>query len=163
MRQAFASEEDLLVVVSTAHRSMFNMYRSHYSKPNLSYEKKEGGQPNVVVVLQDLEEVENLFIDAAFSNEEVIMHNVVGIIKGKRADEMVLFSAHYDHLGTGDAYEGDSIYNGANDDASGVTAVIELARYFKTREAPERTLVFAAFTAEEVGGFGSRYRSKCSR
>ena len=159
IRQGFRGTNDLLVVVSTAHTSMFNMYRSHYSKPNLSYENNKSERPNVVVVLGDDTRFENLFIDAAMDVEEVLLNNVVGVIEGKKSDEIVLFSAHYDHLGVGDAYEGDSIYNGANDDASGVTAVIELARYFKTREAPDRTLIFAAFTGEEVGVFGSKYFS----
>ena len=55
---------------------------------------------------------------------------------------------------------GDSIYNGANDDASGVTAVIMLAKYFKALGNNERTIVFAAFTGEEMGGLGSQYFSK---
>ena len=88
--------------------------------------------------------------------------NVVGVIPGKsKKDEYVIFSAHYDHLGIGkpDA-SGDSIYNGANDDASGTTAVIMLARYFSKLKNNERTLIFVAFTAEEIGGFGSQYFSK---
>jgi Zn-dependent M28 family amino/carboxypeptidase len=85
--------------------------------------------------------------------------NVVGQIPGRRSDEYVLFSAHYDHLGVVRALRGDSIANGANDDASGVAAVISLAKYFAARGTPERTLLFAAFTAEEAGGFGSRYYS----
>jgi Zn-dependent M28 family amino/carboxypeptidase len=63
-------------------------------------------------------------------------------------------------LGVGKAVEGDSIYNGANDDAAGTTAVIMLANYFKKLNNNERTIVFAAFTAEEIGGFGSQYFSK---
>jgi Zn-dependent M28 family amino/carboxypeptidase len=55
---------------------------------------------------------------------------------------------------------GDSVYNGANDDAAGITAVILLARYFKALNNNERTIVFAAFDAEEIGGFGSQYFSK---
>lgn len=87
--------------------------------------------------------------------------NVVGVIPGKgRPEEMVLFSAHYDHLGIGKAVKEDSVYNGANDDASGTTAVIALARYFSRMKQPERTLVFAAFTAEESGGYGSRFFSQ---
>ncbi len=72
----------------------------------------------------------------------------------------MIFSGHYDHLGVGkpDA-KGDSIYNGANDDASGTTAVILLARYFSKYKTNERTLVFAAFTAEEIGEYGSQYFS----
>ena len=87
--------------------------------------------------------------------------NVVGILPGKtRKDEYVIFSAHYDHLGIGKPVNGDSIYNGANDDASGVTAVIMLAKYFKALDDNERTIVFAAFTGEEIGGLGSRYFSR---
>jgi len=87
--------------------------------------------------------------------------NVVGVLPGKtRKEEYVIFSAHYDHLGVGKPINGDSIYNGANDDASGVTAVIMLANYFKALGNNERTLVFAAFTGEEMGGLGSQYFSK---
>lgn len=87
--------------------------------------------------------------------------NVVGILPGTtRKNEIVIFSGHYDHLGVGkpDA-KGDSIYNGANDDASGTTAVMMLADYFAKKKNNERTLVFAAFTAEEIGEFGSQYFS----
>ena len=87
--------------------------------------------------------------------------NVVGILPGKnRKNEYVIFSGHYDHLGVGKPVNGDSIYNGANDDAAGTTAVILLAKYFKALGNNERTLVFAAFTAEEVGGYGSQYFSR---
>jgi hypothetical protein len=90
------------------------------------------------------------------------LKNVVGMIPGKsKKDEYVIFSGHYDHLGIGrpDAKQ-DSIYNGANDDAAGTTAVIMLANYYSQLKNNERTLVFVAFTAEELGGFGSRYFSK---
>jgi hypothetical protein len=87
--------------------------------------------------------------------------NVVGIIPGKsKKNEYVIFSGHYDHLGIGKALNGDSIFNGANDDAAGTTAVIMLAQYFKKLANNERTLVFATFTAEESGGFGARYFSQ---
>ena len=86
---------------------------------------------------------------------------MVGILPGKkRKDEYVIFSGHYDHLGVGEPDNGDSIYNGANDDAAGTTAVIMLAKYFKALKNNERTIVFAAFTAEEIGGFGSQYFSR---
>ncbi len=87
--------------------------------------------------------------------------NVVGILPGKsRQDEIVIFSAHYDHLGVGKPNEkGDSIYNGANDDASGTTAVLALADYFAKKRSNERTIVFATFTAEEIGEYGSQYFS----
>lgn len=94
--------------------------------------------------------------------EFIKMTNVVGMLEGKtKPDEMVIFSGHYDHLGVQKiAIEGDSISNGADDDASGTTAVIELARYFKKLKNNNRTLIFIAFTAEEIGGFGARYFSQ---
>lgn len=93
---------------------------------------------------------------------ESTLSNVVGMIQGtSRKNEYVIFSAHYDHLGIGKPNaQGDSIYNGANDDASGTTAVIMLARYFAQLGNNERTLIFATFAAEEIGGFGSQYFSR---
>jgi Zn-dependent M28 family amino/carboxypeptidase len=92
--------------------------------------------------------------------EQTHMQNVVGMIPGKRSNEFVIFSAHYDHIGTGKPVNGDTIYNGANDDASGTTAVISLANHFSKMEKPERTILFVAFTAEESGGYGSTYFSQ---
>ncbi|MRG47789.1 M28 family peptidase [Chitinophaga sp. SYP-B3965] len=87
------------------------------------------------------------------------LHNVAGMIKGSsKPDEYVIFSGHYDHLGIIKADGTDSIANGADDDASGITAVILLADHF-AKHPPERSVIFAAFTAEEMGGFGSRYFS----
>lgn len=84
-------------------------------------------------------------------------NNVIGWIRGKSMpNEFVIFSAHYDHLGMIADGE-DTIYNGANDDATGVTAVIALAKYFATRNDNERSIIFVLFTGEEVGGFGSKF------
>ena len=93
--------------------------------------------------------------------EQLPMNNIVGILEGKtKPDEFVVFSGHYDHIGIQTPVNGDSIANGADDDASGTTAVIELARYFKKLKNNNRTLIFVAFTAEEIGGFGSKYFSE---
>jgi Zn-dependent M28 family amino/carboxypeptidase len=87
--------------------------------------------------------------------------NIAGMITGKKKpNEYVIFSGHYDHLGIGKPVKGDSIFNGANDDAAGTTAVIMLAKYFMKQAAPKRSIIFVAFTAEEVGGFGSQYFSE---
>jgi len=89
------------------------------------------------------------------------LFNVAGVIPGKsKAKELVIFSGHYDHLGLVKPKEGDSIMNGADDDASGTSAVIALAKYYKKLNNNERTLIFVAFTAEEIGGFGARYFSQ---
>lgn len=87
-------------------------------------------------------------------------NNVIGVLLGRtKPEEYVVFSAHYDHLGLNADGE-DKVYNGANDDASGTTAVIALAKYFKENKINDRTIVFVAFTGEEVGGFGSKEFSK---
>jgi Zn-dependent M28 family amino/carboxypeptidase len=100
-------------------------------------------------------------IEAKHEITERKLANVVGILPGRsKKNEYVIFSGHYDHIGIGRPVNGDSIYNGANDDAAGTTAVIMLARYFAALKTNERTLVFAAFTAEEIGGYGSRYFSR---
>lgn len=100
-------------------------------------------------------------ITATQQVEKIQLSNVVGILPGKsRPNEYVIFSGHYDHLGIGKPVQGDSIYNGANDDAAGTTAVMMLAKYYAKKRDNERTLIFAAFTAEESGGFGSSYFSK---
>ena len=90
--------------------------------------------------------------------KELDLFNVIGVLEGKsKKDEYVVISAHYDHLGIGKSVDGDSIYNGANDDASGVAAVLALADYFKKKDINERSILFVAFTAEEMGLVGSNY------
>ena len=87
-------------------------------------------------------------------------HNVVAVLKGsERPDEYILYTAHWDHLGVGtpDA-KGDSIYNGAVDNASGVAAILSEAKAFAAlKEKPKRSIVFLAVTAEEQGLLGSEY------
>lgn len=100
-------------------------------------------------------------INAKHEIAEQKLANVIGVIPGKsKKNEYVIFSGHYDHLGIGKATNNDSIYNGANDDAAGTTAMIMLAKYFQAKKDNERTLIFVAFTAEEIGGFGAQYCSK---
>ncbi|GGH76515.1 Zn-dependent M28 family amino/carboxypeptidase [Filimonas zeae] len=129
----------------------------------LNYFKKQlfANAPDVLFVLAD-EAPAAYLLEVVQEIDEQQAQNVVGILPGKsKKDEYVIFSGHYDHLGIADKPEkGDSIYNGANDDAAGTTAVIMLAKYFKELKTNERTIVFAAFTAEEIGGFGSQYFSR---
>ena len=96
------------------------------------------------------------------TKEKLTAFNVIGILEGKsRKDEYVVVSGHYDHLGIRKREgELDSIYNGADDDASGTTAVLALAEYFKRKGNNERTIVFVAFTGEEMGLLGSRHFGK---
>jgi putative aminopeptidase FrvX len=102
-------------------------------------------------------------IQATHKIETLNLANVVSVLPGKTLpNEYVIFSGHYDHLGinSSKAINGDSIYNGANDDAAGTTAMIMLSKYFSAKNDNARTLVFVAFTAEEIGGFGAQYFSK---
>ena len=94
------------------------------------------------------------------AKEEITSANIIGMLEGKsKKEEYVIISAHYDHLGMKKSGGGDLIFNGANDDASGVTGVLALAEYFK-KVGNERTIVFAAFTAEEMGLIGSTHFGK---
>jgi Zn-dependent M28 family amino/carboxypeptidase len=82
--------------------------------------------------------------------------NAIGILRGSsKPDETILLTAHLDHLGVAADGKGDTIYNGADDDASGTTAVLTLAHLLATSKRPERTIVFALFGSEEIGGFGN--------
>lgn len=90
--------------------------------------------------------------------------NVVGYMEGNNPglkDEFILIGAHYDHIGVLDEGEGDDfIANGANDNASGTTAVLELAKYFGKSKSNKRSLIFALFSAEEKGLLGSRHLAR---
>jgi len=102
------------------------------------------------------------FVNPRSSNSELlILSNVIGLLEGsKMKNEYVIISAHYDHLGKKDNGDGDLIFNGANDNASGVAAVLMLAEYFKKANINKRSLLFVAFTAEEMGLVGSNYFGK---
>ena len=97
--------------------------------------------------------------DFAVAAKKVVSHNVVGVLPGtKHPNERIIYTAHWDHLGVGlpDA-KGDRIYNGAVDNASGVSGLIELGRAFASAPRTERTVQFMAVTAEEKGLLGSEY------
>jgi len=165
-RRAFGAETNMLILVGPDNSEAFRRFSGYLSRPGGSLEAGDGaGAPSLVMVLvddageADADSVTSLSITGTATIETQPLANVIGQITGNRTDEYVIFSAHYDHVGMREGMEGDNIFNGANDDASGTTAVIELARYFKSLPTPERTIVFLAFTAEESGGYGSRYYS----
>lgn len=88
----------------------------------------------------------------------VEMRNIIACIPGRLSDEYVIVGAHYDHLGIDKAVNGDSLYNGADDNASGVSAVLQIAKAFlATGQQPERTVLFAFWDGEERGLLGSAY------
>jgi hypothetical protein len=97
----------------------------------------------------------------AVTRTQVESQNVAGVLRGSdpaRRNEFVVVSAHLDHLGVGAPVNGDAIYNGAMDNASGIAAILEVAaRLHASREHPARSLLFLAVTGEEKGELGSRY------
>ena len=147
-----------LLIVHPDQKEAFDQISGFLRRPSRTM-KLEGGA-NMVMVLSAAKSVSSFSVEATASISDMKIANVAGMIPGKRSDEIVVFSGHYDHLGVRNGAEPDSIYNGANDDASGTTAVIELARYFKSMGKPERSIYFVAFTAEESGGYGSRHFSE---
>ena len=169
--------------------SLFGMFAQAQTKPSINHQEvvrietelasdKMQGRGNFTPGIELASAfIENEFIEIHLSTFQDLenyrqefkvkgknANNVIGVILGKsKPEEFVVFSAHYDHLGMKSKGKGkgkDTIYNGANDDASGVTAVIELANYFKKLNQNERTIIFVAFTGEEIGGFGSAYFSE---
>jgi hypothetical protein len=126
----------------------------------------ENGDPSAGRLGEYIQKVELRNAESLIGPKRVIpsvsTRNVIGIIPGsdvKLKSEIVLLSAHLDHLGTrpDKAVNGDAIYNGADDDASGTTAVLELARALAAGPAPKRTVMFALFGSEELGGYGDGY------
>lgn len=94
----------------------------------------------------------------SFNVKDVIGYNVIGFIEGNDPDlknEFVILGAHYDHIGTAKTVDGDSIANGANDDASGTVAVLEWAKYFSKTKSNKRSILFTLYSAEEMGLKGS--------
>jgi Zn-dependent M28 family amino/carboxypeptidase len=86
------------------------------------------------------------------------LENVIGYLEGRRKDEYVIIGAHYDHLGIDEQLDGDKIYNGADDNASGVAAALQIAAAFAAAgETPERSILFAFWDGEELGCLGSEY------
>ena len=158
-REASTAGKDAIVIIDTSHASLFNRYRGFLMRERVSQKHNTSPTPSIVYVLAN--DAPTSF-RVAFTNtiEERPLFNVIGMLPGKsKPHEYVIFSAHYDHIGILDAVNQDSIANGADDDASGVSAVISLANYYKKLGDNERTLLFVAFTAEEIGLVGSTYFS----
>jgi hypothetical protein len=115
---------------------------------------------DAVDALEELPEGSVVKFEARSSEEKGYTWNAVGILRGSDPSlqhHAILFSAHLDHLGIGVPVNGDDIYNGADDDASGTTAVLEIARVLGRGQRPRRTVLFALFGSEEMGALGSTY------
>lgn len=117
---------------------------------------KEGLQNNIILVHATAPPV-NVTLTANAKTYRMLQYNVVGVLKGKtKPDEVIVLSAHYDHEGVFETRKKkDSIMNGANDNASGTTALLQLAKYFAQQQNNERTIIFCAFSGEELGLLGA--------
>ena len=125
-----------------------------FQRVPMRYAPRAGGAPRAQAVRTWAH------FNALPETERVIGVNVVGILPGTDSllrSEAVLVDAHYDHVGIGPAVNGDSIYNGADDDGSGTVAVIEIARILAAQGTNRRTIIFAAMTGEEVGLVGTNW------
>lgn len=146
-----------LVVIDSAHSKLFKGYQGYFKRGLTKLLLEDNGA--IVMVLADDSDLSHYNVEASANITQQSLTNVVGVLPGTESEkEIVLYSSHYDHLGT--TPDGKQIYNGADDDASGTTAVINLAQYYAKKGNNKRTLMFSAFTAEEIGGFGSKYFSQ---
>ena len=152
-----AQEKNLLILIDTAHTKRFRNLKQFVGN------SKFQSSTSQLFILTSNHTPTSIKLQIRNEIIEQKLKNVVGVLPGKsKKDEYVIFSGHYDHLGIGKPNnEQDSIFNGANDDAAGTTAMIVLSKYFSHLKGKnERTIIFVAFTGEEVGGFGSSYFSK---
>jgi hypothetical protein len=160
-RKYMQSGKKTLLLIDPKFEANFKRLHTYLGNGIVSPIEPAGNPQQVVMVLGSFDNVKNFNVIFKNKVENPPIFNVAGMLKGKtKPDEYVVFSGHYDHLGITKAMEGDSIANGADDDASGTTAMIALAKYYKKLNNNARTLIFVAFTAEEIGGFGATYFSK---
>lgn len=151
-----------IVLVNEKFTADFKRFKAFANRGAIIDEKDvQASNPNAMVFVLGVNDAKDFNVEVKNNTEKVPLFNVAGMIPGKsKAKELVVFSGHYDHLGIVKSVDGDSIANGADDDASGTTAMIALAKYYKAQKNNERTLIFVAFTAEEIGGYGARYFSE---
>lgn len=164
-REILKTGKKQLVLVDVKFVDIFNRIKNQSANGSIVDEADlttPKGTPIVLVL--DKDTVANDFtVEVKNTVTKMPLFNVAGIIPGKsKAKELVIFSGHYDHMGITKPKElgADSIMNGADDDASGTSAMIALAKFYKKANNNERTLIFVAFTAEEIGGYGARYFSQ---
>lgn len=149
--------KSVLVFVDAAHGDAFKRLHEFNKRGRIVNEVKEG---SAKIFLLGVDKASSFAVRVTNLIETLPLANLAGMISGKSKErELVVFSGHYDHIGIVKG-KADTIANGADDDASGITAVISLAKYYKKLKNNERTLIFVAFTAEEIGGFGSKYFSE---
>ncbi len=148
-----------LVLISEKHQHVFQLYRQYFQAGFSKLTPPEQGA--IVLVLTKQQQVINLNISASVQLTTKSLTNVIGVLPGKQFPEQyIIFSGHYDHLGSQYNNNQEHIFNGADDNASGTAAMINLAQYYANKSNNARSVIFVAFSGEEIGGFGSRYLAK---
>lgn len=147
------------VLVHPIHKRRFERFKRYFTKNGLQLENKN--KEYSFWVLSSENKVDNIQLVSRNDVERTVIYNVIGVLPSKSGDDRKwIYSAHYDHIGIKTAVDGDSIANGADDDASGVAAVIELAKRFSAEKPLDKTLCFVAFAGEELGLFGSKFLAR---
>lgn len=127
--------------------------KDSYRQPFDAYRKERQKKGRYTVHPDSIDEITQ---DRAY--QRLPLTNVIAKIEGKNPDEFVIIGSHFDHLGKDPLLDGDKIYNGADDNASGVAAILQIARAFvASGQQPERTVIFALWDGEEKGLLGSEY------
>jgi len=154
------AKQNTLVWVDAAHTKEFTSYNEGIRQTARHVE--DSGRSVIMVLKRTTDkDIKTWSVRVTQDVQRLPLFNIVGMIRGTtRPEEYVIFSAHYDHLGITAPVAGDSIANGADDDASGVTAIISLAGYYQKQPRPVRSILFIAFTGEEIGEYGSKYYAK---
>jgi hypothetical protein len=144
-------QNDLLLWSNLPQPDKENYFPSQIMVP------EDGLKQNVLLVCAN-HAPDSIFLSGVNSYYSNVEYNVVGMLRGKsRPQEIIMFSAHYDHEGVFQrGRKKDSILNGANDNASGTTALLMLAKHFVQQNNNDRTLLFCAFAGEELGLLGSK-------
>lgn len=157
--RAYANaNESIIVQVDPSFKSYIERFNKIYGKESVINANIENPVSKVFIIAESLPKTYQITYKNSIN--AITMSNVAGMIPGnKTPNEYVVFSGHYDHIGILPTVGQDSIANGADDDASGITALISLAKYYKEQGNNARTLIFVAFTGEEVGMYGSKYFS----
>lgn len=161
LSQANTNGGNIILLVNSAHAELFKRYKNHFSGGSQSIEERKPA--TLVMILTDTTNVDELLITGSIQHQEQELANIIAVKPGSiKPEEYVVFSAHHDHIGTHVKHDAesnakeDSIYNGANDDASGVSAVLNLARHYQAIDN-KRSIMYVTFTAEESGLLGSSY------
>ncbi|WP_044201244.1 M28 family metallopeptidase [Flammeovirga sp. OC4] len=161
-RQELLDESAITIVWVKTKEQRKELISMQFKGRNKKYWEDVSSKHAIIWVIPPLSvktKFKKILLDFKQDVKKAEMRNVMAKLEGSsKPNEVVMVGAHHDHIGILDAVQGDSIANGADDNASGVSAVLQIAEYFaKRRRAYARTILFTTFSAEEIGLVGSKY------